>query len=81
MNIKWSNIAIQDLNEIYEFYAEKSLQAAARLYNSIINETEALKTHPYIAAVEPIFEDFTETIRSLVTCKGKFKVVYHEIMI
>ena len=76
MNIKWSDFAINDLNDIYEFYAEKNLQVAAKLYNSIIDETEILKTYPYIASVEHIFEDFTETIRSLVICKGKFKVIY-----
>ena len=76
MDINWSALALQDLNGIYDFYAAKSLQVAAKLYNSITDESEILKTHPYIAAVEPIFEDFTETIRSLMTCKGKFKLVY-----
>ena len=76
MNVKWSAVAVQDLDEIYDFYAEKSLQVAVNLYNSIIDEAEILKTHPYIAAVEPIFEDFPEVIRSLITCKGMFKVVY-----
>ncbi|MDR1156123.1 MAG: hypothetical protein LBL04_15555 [Bacteroidales bacterium] len=35
MIIKWSP-AIQDLDETYDFYAKKSLQAAAMLYNTIV---------------------------------------------
>ncbi len=77
MIIKWSPAAIRDLDETFDFYATKSLQAAARLYNSIIDEAEILKSQPYIAAVEPVFEEFTEVIRSLFVCKGKFKIVYH----
>ena len=44
MNVKWSAVAVQDLDEIYDFYAEKSLQVAVNLYNSIIDEAEILKT-------------------------------------
>jgi plasmid stabilization system protein ParE len=77
MIIKWSPAAIQDLDETYGFYAKKSLQTAAMLYNSIIDEAEILKSQPYIAAVDLVFEDFTEVIRSLLVSKRRFKIVYH----
>lgn len=77
MRLQWFPDAKQDLNRIYDFYFKKSPRAAAKLYNSILDEALLLENHPYIAAIDPVFEDFAETIRSLVVVKGRFKVTYY----
>jgi plasmid stabilization system protein ParE len=78
MTIQWYSEALDDLNQIYDFYATTgSPKAAALLYNQILDDVEILKTHPYIAPTEPILDDCPEQYRSLVVAKGKFKAVYY----
>ena len=77
MKVKWFSEAVKDLNQIYEYYETENIRAAARLYNTIVQETGKLKSNPYIAAVEQILEDCPEAYRSLVVAKGRYKVVYY----
>ena len=76
MKILWTPEAVNDLNRIYDFYAEKSLKAAAMLYNSILDDVEILKVNPYIAPIEPMLDDLPQKFRSLVVSNGRFKVTY-----
>lgn len=69
-------LAEVDLDEIYTFYAEKSVMAATKIYHSILDEIEILERFPKIAPVEPLLTDQTKTFRSLLVAKGLFKVIY-----
>ena len=77
MTVQWYSEALDDLNQIYEYYYTGSPRAAALLYNQILDDVEILKTHPYIAAIEPILDDCPEQYRSLVVAKGMYKAVYY----
>ena len=76
MRLLWTPEAVGDLDKIYEFYADKNLRAAAVIYNSILDDAEILKTHPYIAQLEPFLDDLPQKYRSLIVAKGRFKVTY-----
>lgn len=77
MKIVWFDKARNDLESIYNFYFVKSPNAAAKIYHSILDEAEILKTHPHIAAIEPYLEGKELLFRSLVTKDGLFKIVYN----
>ena len=79
MTLQWYSAALDDLDQIYDFYFTGSPRAAALLYNQILDEVEILITHPYIAPIEPILNDCPEEYRSLVVVKGMFKVVYYVV--
>ena len=76
MKIQWTDNAIKDLNAIYDFYSVKSIAAAIKLYNTILDETYPLSFHPQMAPIEPILSEKSETFRSLVVASGKYKVIY-----
>jgi len=76
MTIIWSDPASDDMNDIYDFYLIKSPHTAAKIYNSIIQEAEILKTHPKIAPPERLLEGEDLIFRSLVTKSGLFKIIY-----
>lgn len=46
IKIQWTTKAIENIEEIYEFYASKNERAAVDLYNTIITATEPLKNFP-----------------------------------
>ncbi len=77
MKLVWTPESVKDLDKIYDYYATKSLRAAAILYNSIIDEAEILKSQPYIAAIEQLSNELPQTFRSLLVSKCKFKVIYY----
>ncbi len=76
MKIRWFPEAAKDLERIYEYYAPKSLRAATVMYNNVFEKVEILKSHPQIAAIEPLLSDLPQSYRSLVVEK-KFKVIYY----
>ncbi len=76
MKLVWFNEALDELDEIYDFYYSKSPEVAVNLYNSIILETDYLLDYPNIAAPERILADKEQLFRSLVTKDGLFKIVY-----
>ena len=51
-SIVWSPNALQDMEELYDFYAEKNLNAAARIHNQIIDEVTLLENNPMLGALE-----------------------------
>lgn len=75
--IVWFDRAKNDLENIFEFYFVKNPNAANKIYNSILDETEILRTHPNIAPVEPYLKEKNTIFRSLVTKDGLFKIVYN----
>ena len=74
--IIWLHEANEDMEELYNYYAEKSINAAIRIYNGILEEANILIQHPNLAAIEQLLNDFTKTYRSLVVSKGRYKLVY-----
>ena len=58
MIVQWYSEALDDLNLIYEFYCTDSPRAVALLYNQVLDDVEILKSHPYIAAIEPFLDDW-----------------------
>ena len=75
MKLKWTIPAAMQLENIYHFYSQKSIEAATNIYNDIIDEADGLIQFPEMAAVEPILIDYTHIYRSLIVRK-LFKVVY-----
>jgi len=75
-DIIWSSKALRDLDEIYNYYVEKSKYVAVTIYNGILDEVSLLNRHPFIAAAEQTLVNCTKLYRSLVVSKGRYKVVY-----
>jgi plasmid stabilization system protein ParE len=47
IELKWLPQAIALLDNIYEYYSEKSERSAIRIYNKLLDSSEPLKTFPY----------------------------------
>ena len=76
MKILWLEFAEEDIESIYRFYAEhKSIKAANKIYNDILDATDSLADFPQMAQIEPDLSDDGEEYRALVVRKH-FKVVY-----
>lgn len=68
----WSNLAKQDLQEIYEYISEDSELYALRLIDKIIERIEILKVLPRSGKVVSEFEN--ENIRELI--EGNYRIIY-----
>ena len=51
MQIVWTKEAQEDLENIYRFWASKNEPYPTRLYNSLIDEAEALRRFPEIGVL------------------------------
>ncbi len=73
MNISFSKSAIEDLENITEYYLEQGVpQIGQDFVKSIIEHIETLNEHPDIGRVVPEFND--ELIREII--HSPFRVVY-----
>lgn len=76
MKVLWLELAEEDIESIYQFYAkDKSIKAANKIYNDILNAADTLSDFPQMAPIEPELSDFDEEYRSLVVYKH-FKIIY-----
>lgn len=76
MRLLWLQLAEEDLDSIYHFYStDKSIKAAIKLYNDILDATEKLIDFPLIAAIEPKLSEDEDEYRALVVRKH-FKIIY-----
>ena len=75
IKIKWLPQAIALLDNIYDYYSEKSQTAAIRLYNNILDSAEPLRTFPNAGPVEPLLEEYKDGFRSIVAEKH-YKLIY-----
>ena len=73
--IKWLQQAMALLDNIYDYYSEKSQTAAIRLYNNILDSAEPLRTFPNAGPVEPLLEEYKDGFRSIVAEKH-YKLIY-----
>ena len=76
MKLIWSEFAAEQLESIYVFIKNKSEIAAVGIYNDILDEVDSLLHFPYMAPVETLLSEFTESYRSLVV-RNIYKVVYY----
>lgn len=77
MEIIWTKRAVVHLEGIHSFYKEKSLDAANRIYNDLIDSVEPLKDFPQIAQQEKILKHLKKEYRALVVRKT-FKIIYYK---
>lgn len=76
MKIFWLEFAEEDLDSIYHFYAkDKSIKAAYKIYNEILDAAESLADFPQKAAIELGLSEEGEEYRSLIVRKH-FKLIY-----
>ena len=48
--IIWLEDAIEDMEELYDYYAEKSINTAIRIYNGILEEADIIDTTPELSS-------------------------------
>lgn len=77
MMIVWTTKALNDLDNLYVFYKDKSEKVAINIYNSIVHEVDILSDFPYLAPVEPYLQGEAKTFRSLVVLSGLIKIIYY----
>lgn len=73
--IVWLPVAQRNLKSIYKFICEKSVRAAIRTHNKLLDAVEPLLHFPQMAPVEPLLEDRAKIYRALVV--DKYKIVYY----
>ena len=75
MIVLWSDSAIEELQEIFEYYnISASYKVASKITNSIIDKTLLLEKNPRIGQVEELLNYKQREIRYLVY--GNYKIVY-----
>jgi len=73
--VVWSDSAIEELRNIYEFYYSKaSKRVADKITNSIVDKTIILEITPRMGKKEELLAHFKQEIRYLV--QGNYKIVY-----
>jgi addiction module RelE/StbE family toxin len=73
--IVWTNPAKKDLQDIYNYLAEFSENAAFRVITKILEKTEVLKGgFPEIGQQEPLLSHKRDVYRYLV--EGNYKIIY-----
>ena len=73
--VVWSDSAIEELRNIYEYYYSKaSKKVADKITNSIVDKTIMLEITPRMGQKEELLAHFKQEIRYLV--QGNHKIVY-----
>jgi len=67
--------ALEDMENIYYYYAERNEVYAVEFYNQIIEAAEQLQYFPQIAQKELLLKEYPEEYRSLVV-QNNYKLVY-----
>jgi len=75
MNIIFSDLALEQLESIYNYLQTKSDKASVFIHNHILDEIERLSDFPQMAPIEPELIGYSNTYRSLVVEKS-YKVIY-----
>ena len=73
VKIVWTDDAIEDLSEIFDYISKDSPPAAKRLANKLIQKVDVLVNFPKSGRIVPEFQD--EQIRELI--QGNYRIVYH----
>lgn len=73
MKIHWSPLAVERLEEIYEYISSKNILAAQHLIKNIFNKVESLVNNSERGRIVP--ESNREDIRELF--EGKYRIIYN----
>ena len=72
--ICWTTPAKRDLQAIYDYYSQHSVNAAEKIVNHILDKTEILCQHPSIGQREELLKHKADLYRYLV--EGNYKIIY-----
>ena len=72
--VVWTSDALNDLDEVYEFIAQKSIQRAIKTVEAILDQADQLITHPYSGQKEEGLQHLSDNYRYLV--KDHYKTIY-----
>ncbi len=72
MKISWSHLAVERLEDIYEYIAKDNNSAAQKIVNSIFKKVEALAENPKRGRKVP--EANREEIREVF--EGEYRIIY-----
>lgn len=72
VEIKWTNYAIQNLNDIGDYIEQDSYRQAAFVVNSLFDAVDILELYPYIGWMVPEFQD--KNVRELI--RMKYRIIY-----
>ena len=75
VKVKWTNSAIEDLNDIGEFIAKDSIKYAEITVNHLFEAVDILEKHPYSGIIVPEFDN--DLIRQII--RGNYRIVYKVI--
>jgi len=70
----WTDEALNDLETIYDFLAEKSQPAAQRIIDNILNRSKQLESFPESGTKQEVIKASENEYRYLV--EGDYKVIY-----
>lgn len=73
--VVWSDSAIQELRDIYDYYNHKAgKKVADEITNSIVDMTINLEDAPRLGQTEELLTSFNREVRYLIN--GNYKIVY-----
>jgi plasmid stabilization system protein ParE len=73
--IFWTEFAINQLEQIFDYYKYKaSIKVAKKITQQIVDATIHLETNPLIGPKEPLLESRKNEYRYLV--EGNYKIIY-----
>lgn len=70
--IKWTNYAIQNLNDIGDYIEQDSYRQAAFVVNCLFDSVSILELHPLSGRMVPEFQD--KSVRELI--RLKYRIIY-----
>ena len=70
--VKWTNFAIQNLNDIGDYIEQDSCWQAAFVVNYLFDSVDILEHYPFIGRMVPEFQD--KTVRELI--RLRYRIVY-----
>jgi addiction module RelE/StbE family toxin len=72
VEVKWSDYASNDLDDIAAYIATDSLQYAGIIINNLINAVAILEQHPFAGRMVPEYSN--KNIRELI--RGNYRIIY-----
>lgn len=75
IKIKWLTTAVEDVNNICEYLAQKNPVAADKLYDAFMDAVDELLIFPEAGQLEPLLNDYEGSFRYLVVNKH-YKLIY-----
>jgi plasmid stabilization system protein ParE len=75
--IDWSDNAKQQLRDIFDYYqVSASKKVALKMTREIWQTAKPLAKFPFMAPIEPLLAEFSETFRSFVV-RDIYKIIYY----